>query len=56
LSSCVHEIRNHLTVVVSNVEAFRDGIVEPTPARLAMVLDALQQVEILLREIPTDKP
>ncbi len=51
MSNRVHEIRNHLTVVVSNVEAFRDGIVDPTPERLTTILDELAQVEILLREI-----
>ena len=51
MSKRVHEIRNHLTVVVSNVEAFRDGIVDPTPERLTTILDELAQVEILLREI-----
>jgi signal transduction histidine kinase len=51
VSNRVHEIRNHLTVVVSNVEAFRDGIVDPTPERLTTILDELAQVEILLREI-----
>ena len=51
MSNRVHEIRNHLTVVVSNVEAFRDGIVDPTPERLTTILDELAQVEVLLREI-----
>jgi hypothetical protein len=52
VSGLVHEIRNHLAVAVANVEAFRDGVLEPTPARLTAVLDALQQVETLLGEIP----
>ncbi|MDB5093892.1 MAG: hypothetical protein JWO85_1993 [Candidatus Eremiobacteraeota bacterium] len=52
MSGLVHEIRNHLAVAVANVEAFRDGVLEPTPARLTAVLDALQQVETLLGEIP----
>jgi hypothetical protein len=56
VSSLVHEIRNQLAVAVANVEAFRDGILEPTPARLTVVLDALEQVEALLREIPRGEP
>ena len=56
MSKRVHEIRNHLTVVVSNVEAFRDGIVDPTPERLATILDELAQVESLLREIASSEP
>jgi len=45
-------MRNQLAVAVANVEAFRDGLLEPTPERLAIVLDALAHVEKLLREIP----
>ena len=56
MSSLVHEIRNHLAVAVANVEAFRDGVLEPTPARLTAVLDALQQIEVLLGEIPPGEP
>ncbi|MDB5041120.1 MAG: hypothetical protein JWN27_1846 [Candidatus Eremiobacteraeota bacterium] len=56
MSSLVHEIRNQLAVAVANVEAFRDGVLEPTPARLTAVLDALQQIETLLREIPPGEP
>jgi hypothetical protein len=56
VSSLVHEIRNQLAVAVANVEAFRDGVLEPTPTRLTAVLDALHQVDILLREIPRVEP
>jgi len=47
----VHEIRNHLAVAIANVEAFRDGVLEPSPKRLSAVLQALHEVEILLREL-----
>jgi two-component system sensor histidine kinase BaeS len=47
----VHEIRNHLAVAIANVEAFRDGVLEPSPKRLAAVLQALGEVETLLREL-----
>ena len=50
--SVLHEIRNHLAVAVANVEAFRDGVLEPTPDRLDQVLEALGAVERLLREVP----
>jgi hypothetical protein len=56
VSSLVHEIRNQLAVAVANVEAFRDGVLEPTPVRLTAVLDALQQIETLLSEIPPGEP
>jgi hypothetical protein len=48
--SVIHEIRNHLAVAIANVEGFRDGIVEPTPARLATVLQALGEIEVLLAQ------
>lgn len=50
--SILHEIRNHLAVAVANVEAFRDGILEPSAARLDAVLQALREAEVLLGELP----
>ena len=46
-----HEIRNHLAVAIANVEAFRDGVLEPSPQRLSSVLQALREVENLLGEL-----
>lgn len=54
MSALAHDIRNHLAVAIANVEAIRDGVLEPTPARLNVVLDALGQVETLLRELPRE--
>jgi hypothetical protein len=39
-------------VAIANVEAFRDGMLEPTPARLEALLQALAEVEVLLGELP----
>ncbi len=47
----MHEIRNHLAVATANVEAFRDGMLEPSPQRLSAVLQALGEVDVLLREL-----
>ena len=47
----IHEIRNHLAVAIANVEAFRDGVLEPTPKRLSAVLQALGEVKNLLGEL-----
>jgi two-component system sensor histidine kinase BaeS len=47
----IHEIRNHLAVAIANVEAFRDGVLEPSPKRLSAVLQALGEVDVLLREL-----
>lgn len=49
----MHEIRNHLAVAIANLEAFHDGVIEPSPARLRAVLQALGEVEVLLREVET---
>ncbi len=54
MKSVVHEIRNHLAVAVANIEAFRDGVLSPSPQRLAAVLQALQEAEVLLGEINTN--
>ena len=50
----VHEIRNHLAVAIANVEAFRDGVLEPTPERLETVLTALSDAEALLATLPRE--
>ena len=50
MRSVIHEIRNDLAVAIANVEGFRDGILEPTPARLDAVLQALGEIEVLLAQ------
>jgi len=52
MSSVIHEIRNQLAVAVANVEAFRDGVLQPTPERLGAVLQALAAATALLRDLP----
>jgi hypothetical protein len=54
VTSVIHEIRNHLAVAIANVEAFSDGVLEPSPARLRAVLQALGEVEVLLRDLPPE--
>jgi signal transduction histidine kinase len=44
-------MRNHLAIAVANIEAFIDGKLEPTPGRLAAVLQALQELDVLMNEI-----
>jgi two-component system sensor histidine kinase BaeS len=51
----VHEIRNQLAVAIANVEAFHDGVLAPTPARLAAVLQALADATALLADIPVGR-
>jgi hypothetical protein len=44
----LHDVRNQLAIAIANVEGFRDGIIEPTPARFDAVLQALGEIELLL--------
>jgi two-component system sensor histidine kinase BaeS len=50
----VHEIRNQLAVAIANIEAFRDGVLYPSPERLTSVLHALADATALLAEMPID--
>jgi signal transduction histidine kinase len=50
----IHAIRNHLAVAIASAEAFRDGVLAPTPERLDAMLGALAEIEVLLRELPRD--
>lgn len=54
MKSVIHEIRNQLAVALANVEAFRDGVLFPSPERLDAVLQALRDATILLAELPFD--
>jgi signal transduction histidine kinase len=50
-------MRNHLAIAVANIEAFIDGKLEPTPGRLAAVLQALQELDVLMNDIgPEERP
>jgi hypothetical protein len=44
-----HELGNLLAVALANVEGMIDGLVDPTPARLESVADALRRASLLLR-------
>ena len=54
MKTVIHEMRNHLAVAVANVEAFRDGVLEPSPPRLLAVLQAIHEVGTLCNELPLD--
>lgn len=54
MRTTIHAIRNHLAVAIASAEAFRDGVLAPTPERLDAMLDALAGIEVLLRELPRD--
>jgi hypothetical protein len=52
----IHEMRNHLAVAVANIEAFCDGKLEPTPARLRGILQELEQLDDLIDDIGSGVP
>jgi signal transduction histidine kinase len=54
MNRAIHEIRNHLAVAVANIEAFRDGVLDLSPARVRAVLQALEEVDVLLDDLPRD--
>jgi len=54
VNTVVHEIRNQLAVAMANIEAFRDGILYPSPERLAAVLQALADASALLADLQLD--
>ncbi len=51
MRTVIHEMRNHLAVAVANVEAFIDGKLEPSTARLTAVLQALNEIDVLLNDL-----
>ncbi len=51
-----HEIGNALGVVQANVEGMLDGVLDPTPARLRGVHDALRSAVRLLDESKLERP
>ena len=51
MRTVIHEMRNHLAVAVANIEAFIDGKFEPTQARLTAVLQALNELDVLMNDL-----
>jgi signal transduction histidine kinase len=51
MRSTIHEMRNQLAVAVANIEAFIDGKLQPTPDRLGAVLQALNELDVLMTDL-----
>jgi two-component system, OmpR family, sensor histidine kinase BaeS len=51
----VHEMRNQLAIVRANLEAFLEGKLAPTPARLQAILQAVAQLDALIDDLRTDR-
>ncbi|HZZ64680.1 MAG TPA: hypothetical protein VFE17_04215 [Candidatus Baltobacteraceae bacterium] len=51
-----HELGNALSVAQANVEGMVDGVLEPTPERLASIRDALQSCGAFLMDLRKEVP
>lgn len=51
MNDALHEFRNHLAVAIANVEAIREGMLEATPPRCQVILQALTEAEVLLAQL-----
>lgn len=51
MRTVVHEMRNQLAVAIANLEAFVDGKLRPTPERLVAVLQALNELDVLIGDL-----
>ncbi|MFY9780043.1 MAG: HAMP domain-containing sensor histidine kinase [Candidatus Baltobacteraceae bacterium] len=51
MRTVIHEMRNQLAVAVANIEAFIDGKFEPSHERLTAVLQALNELDVLMNDL-----
>ncbi|MGP6157280.1 MAG: sensor histidine kinase [Vulcanimicrobiaceae bacterium] len=51
MRTVIHEMRNQLAVAVANIEAFIDGKFEPSHERLMAVLQALNELDVLMNDL-----
>jgi hypothetical protein len=52
----LHDVRNQLAVAVANVEAMRDGVIDPSRERFETVLAALAHANELLHQLNAVSP
>lgn len=51
MSDIAHELRNPLTIIKSHLEAFEDGVWEPSPERLKLTVGEIDRLSMLISEI-----
>jgi hypothetical protein len=51
----VHDMRNQLAIAIGTIEACIDGKLDPTHARLATVLKALNELDTLIGTLPAER-
>lgn len=55
MRAAIHELRNHLSVAMSGIEAFLDRKLEPNDVRLNAIWQALHEVDRLIDDLPNDR-
>jgi len=48
-----HDLRTPLTVIAGYIEAIQDGILQPTPERLALIYDEIKRLQDLVGDLRT---
>lgn len=51
MSDIAHELRNPLTIIKSHLEAFEDGVWEPTNERVKLTVDEIDRLSRMISEI-----
>lgn len=51
MSDIAHELRNPLTIIKSHLEAFEDGVWEPTGERIKLTVDEIDRLSGMITEI-----
>ncbi|MDD2350964.1 MAG: HAMP domain-containing sensor histidine kinase [Synergistaceae bacterium] len=51
MSDIAHELRNPLTIIKSHLEAFEDGVWEPTKERVKLTVDEIDRLSRMVSEI-----
>lgn len=51
MSDIAHELRNPVTVVKAHLEAFEDGVWEPTHDRIALTRSEIDRLSLLIKEV-----
>jgi len=53
ISDMAHELRNPVTIIKSHLEAFEDGVWEPTAERVKLTVDEIDRLSGLITEVET---
>ena len=48
-----HDLRTPLTVIAGYIESMQDGVLQPTPERLAIIYDEIERLQDLVKDLRT---